>query len=325
MKSLLLLPLAPIKYLVATPLVITALTMTITLIGPTCILVDSLKEPIPLEEAARNGSFKNIEGKKVHYIVKGRGEAVILIHGLGDSYHSWRFNIDSLSRHFKVCALDLKGFGFSEKPKDEDYSIKGFAHFVAKFMDALGIEKAFVIGHSMGGAIALELALDFPERVKKLVLVDNVGYRPKGSILFGIIFYMAKLPAIGETLIAPQWKFLIKNRVGSAYYDKIFVTDERIEEFKKARSTEGGKRGLLSTIRAMNFSVGHRIKHITQPTLIVWGKEDKLISVDMASRYKKDIKNSRVKIFPQCGHNPHEEKAQEFNQLVIDFLKEPLK
>jgi pimeloyl-ACP methyl ester carboxylesterase len=134
-------------------------------------------EDLDPESAGAPGAFVEADGVRIHYVEAGRGETVLLIHGLNASTFSFRYTIPELAQHYRVVALDLKGFGYSERPAGGDSSQTAQAALVERVMDLLGIERAAVVGHSMGGAIAMRLALARPERVSRLVLVDSASDR----------------------------------------------------------------------------------------------------------------------------------------------------
>ena len=126
-------------------------------------------------EADAPGSFLDIDGTAIHYVEAGKGDVGVLIHGWNGSTCSFRYTIPELAQDYHVIALDLKGYGYSARPKDGDYSLTAQSEIVARFMDRLAVKDSVVIGHSMGGAVATRLALRYPEWVKKLVLVDSVS------------------------------------------------------------------------------------------------------------------------------------------------------
>ena len=134
-------------------------------------------ESLEPDSAAAPGGFQDVNGTRIYYVQAGRGEPVVLIHGLNASTFSFRYIIPELAQHYRVVALDLQGFGYSARPAGADYSLTAQAELVRRAMERLGIERATVVGHSMGGAVAMRLAVRSPERVVRLVLVNSATDR----------------------------------------------------------------------------------------------------------------------------------------------------
>lgn len=264
----------------------------------------------------------------IRYWTMGSGPPVILIHGIGASVEYWQYNIRPLSQHYRIYIMDLVGFGHSEKPKIE-YSPVYFSNFVADFMDSQGTKRASLVGNSLGGFVCLQFAIDFPERVDKMVLVDTAGLGPE---LIWILRLMT-LPVLGEILYGPN-KTTTRLFHRKLFYDKRFVTDEWVEQNLEMARLPGARNSFLSLLRyGVNFrglrpeTLKPSLEHIPEimvPTLIVWGAQDKVIPLPHAHIGHKMMANSQLHIFNQCGHVPQIEKAEEFNRLVTDFLAAPL-
>lgn len=269
------------------------------------------------QELASNGHFIKVGDVNTHYIRKGKGEPLVLIHGIFSSAFVWHKNIDELSRYFDVIAVDLKGYGYSDKHSDGRYSRENIRQFMIDFMDAINVEKAIVAGHSWGGGVAMDLALAYPQRVEKLVLIDSAGYPLKHNFLS----WLLKLPGMGKFFLALcdkdtlQW--ILKKGV---FFDPSLVTTEEIEGWIRPYYVKGSVQAALE-LRNFDFVIGKNIKDISCPALIIWGQDDKCLPVKFAERFKQDIKGSVLKIIPNCGHNPQEEKPKEVNELIRKFVK----
>jgi 4,5:9,10-diseco-3-hydroxy-5,9,17-trioxoandrosta-1(10),2-diene-4-oate hydrolase len=255
-----------------------------------------------------------------------KGSAVVLVHGLGGFIENWVYNINVLAERHRVYAMDLVGFGRSDKtPLTHDMNV--LVKFINDFMKTMNIAKASLIGNSLGGGLALLFALDFPEKVEKLVLADNAGM---GRDVI-IDFKLCSLPIIGELLTRPSlkgtarlWKEIV--------YDAALITPELVNLGYGIISQPGAKKALLTTLRAGIDLRGQRAKlvdtllsrlnTITAPTLVVWGKEDRIIPVAHARVAAAKIPGARLEIFDRCGHMPQLEHSDKFNKLVLDFLVE---
>ena len=267
------------------------------------------------QQLAIDGAFIKVGGVNTHLIRKGHGMPLILIHGIFSSSCVWRKNIDELARCFDVIAVDLKGYGYSDKPADGRYGREDFRQFVLDFMDAIKVDRAILVGHSWGGGIAMDLALHHPDRVEKLVLVDSTGYPPEPSPMGWIL----KLPGVGRLILAAcdkgTFARILKERV---FFNPELVTKEEVEGWMRPYYVRGAAQAALELLK-YDFDMAEEIRAILQSTLIIWGKEDRALPVAMAGRFKQDIKNAVVKIIPNCGHNPQEEKPEEVNGLIRRF------
>ncbi len=270
------------------------------------------------QQLARDGEF--IRAGYIintHYIRKGNGKPLVLIHGIFSSSFAWHKNIDELSKHFDVIAVDLKGYGYSDKLADGRYGREDIREFVIRFMDAIKVDRAILVGHSWGGGIAVDLALHHPERVEKLILIDSTGYPPKSSL----IAWLLKLPGIGRFLLAASdrktFENILKEKV---FFNPGLVTKEEVEGWMRPYYVRGAAQAALE-LRNYHFDMAEEIRNISQPTLIIWGKEDKALPVEMTERFGQDIKNAVVKIIPNCGHNPQEEKPEEVNESIKWFVE----
>ena len=250
-------------------------------------------------------------GQKIRYLEAGSGPTVILLHGLGGSSQAWQFNIAPLAEKFHVFVPDQIGFGKSDKPL-VNYRIRTYVDFLDQFCKQLKIDRATLVGGSMGGWVAAMFTAAFPDRVDKLVLVDAGGYAPPKD--FDTRVFYALNPTTREGM---------KVLVGKVFYNKMFHTDAAIDAAIAARLAAGDgftiKSIAESIIRGEDF-LDDTVKTIKRPTLIIWGREDGLVPLTDGERFNKDIAGSKLIAFDQCGHVPNVEKPAEFNAAVIKFL-----
>ena len=251
---------------------------------------------------------------------------VILIHGLGASAEIWMHNVFALAVQHTVYVLDLAGFGRSEKPAAA-FIPPDYAHFIDGFMRALNIEQASLVGQSLGGGIALLYALQFPQKINKLVLVNCAGF---GKEIIWTLRFMS-LPGIGELLSFPT-------RIGVSIFFKLavrnqaLITEDFIDVYYRLFRQPGSPQFLLRVIRMLVDINGakeevlspvmenlHRIKN---PTLIIWGEDDRVFPLTHATYGKEKIPASQLYVMKQCGHIPNFERSAEFNRVVLDFLAE---
>ncbi len=256
-----------------------------------------------------------------------QGQPVILIHGIGGYVESWLPCLDALATQHRVYALDLPGCGRTDKPLNISYKIADLAQFVKDFMATLQIERAHVVGHSLGGAIGIRLALMFPTAIDKLVLVAAAGLGKEGAIFLRI----ASLPILGEMLTRPS-------RSGSAEFAKLVVHDpavmtaEDIELSYQMDSQPGAHQSFLRTLRANTNLLGQHpsmygpnvrgLASVTNPVLVVWGRQDQVVPVAHAEVAAKGFPNVQAHIFDHCGHLPMLEHTLAFNELLLGFLSQ---
>lgn len=271
-------------------------------------------------------NYVDINGWRTRYASAGdHGPAIILLHGLGASYESWYFNIDSLGEHARVYAPDIVYFGKSAKPEREPQH-SDFVDFTFHFMDKFGLDRAVLVGNSMGGAIATKAALVHPERVAGLVLVNSAGF---GRELAWWL-RLRTLVNIRPMGIPPPWLTQLGLRA-------IFEVPSRISDdvLELLMSVEQDKESIRTARRVLNIGVDWRglkpvlleqirdsAHQITAPTLIVWGKQDRVVPLRHAFTARKRIPNARIHLFEKCGHTPQLEYPAQFNALIQEFADE---
>ena len=252
-------------------------------------------------------------GQKIQYVEAGSGPTVILLHGLGGSSQGWNFNIGPLAEKFHVVVPDQIGFGKSDKPL-VNYRIRTYVDFLDQFCKQLKIERATLVGNSMGGWIAAMFTASFPDRVDKLVLVDAAGYRPPKDLDMNTLFGLN-----------PTTRAEMKVLVGKVFYNKAFQSDSAIDQSMAVRLAAGDgytiKSITESIIRGEDF-LDDVVKTIKRPTLIVWGRQDGLVPLADGEHFNKDIAGSKMIVIDQCGHVPNVEKPGEFNAALLKFLTE---
>ncbi|MEN3330614.1 MAG: hypothetical protein V7638_5421 [Acidobacteriota bacterium] len=250
-------------------------------------------------------------GQKIQYVEAGSGPTVILLHGLGGSSQGWQFNIGPLAEKYHVVVPDQIGFGKSDKPL-VNYRIRTYVDFLDQFCKQLKIERATLVGNSMGGWIAAMFTASFPDRVDKLVLVDAAGYAPPKDFDTRVFFGLN-----------PTTREGMKVLIGKVFYNKAFQTDAFIEQSIAARLAAGDGYTINSItesiIRGEDF-LDDTVKTIKRPTLIIWGRQDGLVLLAEGERFNKDIAGSKMIVIDQCGHVPNVEKPGEFNAAVLKFL-----
>ncbi len=255
------------------------------------------------------------------YTQKGSGDPIVLLHGLGSDRHTFDYIIPYLARRYSVYAPDLKGFGESPKPTDDNYSIYDHYLVIKHFLMRHHIQHPIVVGHSLGGSVALLLALDQQVGVKKLILIDTPAYKQR---LPKLLRY-ANIPIFGKIgfYLLPS-RYEVKEGYRYAFYNDDKIPQERVKELAKDLRSQGAKYAFLTTNRQLIpddlDAIVKRYRTISVSTLIVWGYNDIVVRRSKAYRLHRDIPHSRLRFIYACGHMPQEEKPQELLKILENFL-----
>lgn len=250
----------------------------------------------------------HIENLDINYICEGEGKNILVLHGWGASIDTVIPIVNLLKEDFRVYAVDLPGFGKSQKPK-EVFSSEDYARVIKKFADTLDIKKAIVIGHSFGGKISILLAAYYPELVKKLVLIDSAGIRPKRGLKYYTKVYSFKgLKAIYKGIFF--WKDQKENL--ERFYRRFGSTDYK--------SVDGIMRRVL--VKVVNEDFKHILGKIQAPTLLIWGDRDEDTPLYMAKIMEREIKDCGLVVFEGAGHYSYLDDFNRFALVMEAFLSE---
>jgi pimeloyl-ACP methyl ester carboxylesterase len=273
--------------------------------------------------------FRRIEihGHQVAYRSAGDGPVILLVHGMARSSATWRYVLPALAERFTVIAPDLLGHGESEKPRG-DYSLGAFASGVRDLLLALGHERATVVGHSLGGGVAMQFAYQFPEHCERLVLVSSGGLGDEVNLLLRLL----TLP--GSELVLPlacnTWVHNAGQNVSRWLGNIGLHTGPHVNEIWDSYGslTDGETRtAFVHTLRSVVDVSGQRVSAADRlylaaamPTLIVWGSHDHIIPAAQGRATHDAIAGSRLHVFDGAGHFPHCERPREFAEIVGDFM-----
>jgi pimeloyl-ACP methyl ester carboxylesterase len=256
--------------------------------------------------------------------VYGSGDPILCLHGLGANIFSWRHFISPFSRHHKLILVDFKGSGKSPKPGDTHYSIEEKADEIYQLILDEDLTNLTLVGNSLGGAVALLVAIRLtqqdPDRLSKLVLIDSAGDKENVPAHLKLVRSILGAPIIYLT----PGKFAAKMTLRMCYHDRKKPTKEQVEAYAMPLATWGGRHALLQTARqcippdADNLIA--KLNTIKVPTLILWGREDRIIPLKVGELLHQLIPNSSLEIIEQCGHIPQEEKPDETIALISKFL-----
>jgi len=247
-------------------------------------------------------------GQNIHFFEGGQGPTVILLHGLGAVKEIWLGSIPALANSYHAYAIDQIGFGHSDKPL-LDYRIATYTDFLYGFMQSQHIPKATLVGNSLGGWIALDFAARYPDMVDKLVLVDSAGIPFQGA---GPVVNLNPSSLAGTRTL-----------LEALFYDKKIVTDDFVQQVFVNHMRNNDAYTIQRTMAGFaseNQFEDKKLASVRVPTLVVWGREDELLSLAYGEKLRDSIPGAKMVVFDQCGHVPQIEKPQEFNRAVVDFL-----
>ena len=272
---------------------------------------------------SEHSRFADVDGVRVHYQEAGdaKAPALVLIHGFASSTLVWSKVFLRLAQAgFHVIAVDMLGFGYSGKPRNGEYTIGGQARLLIGLLDRLGIKRATLVGSSYGGAVAATCALDYPKRVEKLVLIGTVNNnRPLAYKLMRVFGAPVFGDVVSPLLIGSRR--LLRRRMKRLYDRHAWVLDERrVDARHLPLRASGTQRAIIRTVRRWDAERISRDAHlIRQPTLLLWGENDRDIPLADGERLHEQIPGSRLVVFLNCGHLPHEEYPEAFTKVVADF------
>lgn len=285
-------------------------------------VLTSILMPLPAREYMRDA--RKTSQLNLSFEIHGTGNPILFLHGLGASIYSWRYLVPLAEQH-QLIFIDLKGFGASPKPLDKPYSAQDQADLIHEFIVRHDLRNLVVVGHSFGGGVALLTALKLSgersDRLSGLVLIDSAGYKQH---LPGYINVL-RTPILGPLLLdLLSSERQARSILRLAYYDRSKITREQVAAYAAPIDSPGGRHALVQTANQIippNIEeITSHYKNISVPTLILWGRQDRIVPLKIAQQLDVAITNSRLVILESCGHIPQEEKPTETIGIIAGFL-----
>jgi pimeloyl-ACP methyl ester carboxylesterase len=266
----------------------------------------------------QTGAFVDVGGIRTHYHDAGTGEPVIMLHGSGpgvSAWANWRLNLPVLAESRRVLALDVVGFGHTERPEDVRYSLRSWTDHVWAFADAMGLERFSLVGNSLGGRIALEMATDRPERIARMVLMGSPGVGM--TITEGLRALRGYEPSLDNM------RDLLKNNFA---VDPDLITEDLVRDRYEASAAPGAHEAYTAMFNDPKHAGGdlgiteEQARGIRTPALFVHGREDRVVPTEVSWTMVNLLGDADLHVFARCGHWTQIERADEFNHVVGDFL-----
>jgi epoxide hydrolase 4 len=278
--------------------------------------------------------YIKVNGIQLHYMEEGQGELVILLHGFPEFWYGWRKQIPVLSKKYRVVAPDMRGYNLSDKPQSvKDYKIDILAKDIAELIKALGEEKAIVVAHDWGGAVAWVVATQYPELVSKLALLNIPHPAEMKKALMGFnmaqwlksyYIFLFQLPGLPERFIGRDLKsFFTKAFTNFAPKGKpSSITDAEIDKYVKAYSQPGMLKGAINYYRATFRQLGglHITGKLKMPVLMIWGEQDKALGKELTYNTKAYCENLEIIYDPASGHFIQHDNPDLVNQKLMEFF-----
>lgn len=267
-----------------------------------------------------------VQGHRLAYLDAGKGPPVILVHGFGGSLWQWEYQQTALSADHRVITLDLLGSGLSDKP-DLDYTPTQILEFFRSFVDALGIQRASLVGNSMGGGLVVGMALTYPDRVDRLVLISGLPDRVLDKLTAPLVRHAVTSRAPGWLVKFSNWLIgssVTETVLREIIYDETLITPAVLDRANRNRRRPGLIEPILTVKRNLPLweeGFARRLGEIRHPTLIIWGEEDRVFPMQVGRDLQKTIPGSRLEAIPKAGHLPMWERPEVVNPLLLKFLQ----
>jgi pimeloyl-ACP methyl ester carboxylesterase len=273
--------------------------------------------------APEPSSFLELDGMQVHIRDTGpRNDPVplVLLHGMASSLHTYEGWQTALQGERRVISVDLPGFGLTGPSPQGDYRIDAYTRFVLRLLDTLGVKQVVLAGNALGGEIAWQTAVLAPDRVRKLVLIDSDGYQP--SVLsMPIAFQIASMRGLRWVSERILPKAMVAASVRNVFGDPNKVTQDKIDRYFELNLRVGNRRALFQRMDQAQFGGNSTlIRRVSQPTLVIWGERDGMISPEHGTLFCQDIQRCRLVTYPTLGHLPQEEDPEGTLPDLVSFL-----
>lgn len=305
----------PKHFLISIVLIVTALFSTgCTYMGFTDVDSEEAKR----QYADADSSFVEIQGVQLHYRDEGDDTkpALVLLHGIMASLHTWDGWVDALKNDFRIIRVDIPGFGLTGPYPDNVYNIERSVEMVDELTRFLGVDNFYLAGNSMGGYISWNYAVAHPEKVDRLILLDSAGYPFDPPMMLELL----QTPVLKQGMGFLTPRFIVTHTLNEVYGDATLVKDETIDRYHTLMLREGNRQAVVEVFASMKQMDSAKISQVSVPTLIMWGDTDRWIPLNLSARFNADIEGSELIVYPGVGHIPMEELPQKTAADAKAFL-----
>jgi pimeloyl-ACP methyl ester carboxylesterase len=310
-----------------------------TLVALTAVIIIFLainyRSEIPASELepdyfTAESSYLPVDDANLHVRMRGKGEPILLIHGSFSSLHTWEAFENELLKHtFRTISVDLPGHGLTGPNQNQNYSTDYYAQLIFSLADSLGLDSFSVVGNSMGGNVAMKMALLNSQRIKSLILIDAAAFShisepEKNSNDTPFIFRMLQIKPVAALLTRITPRFLFKMNLKEVYGNQEMFTDKELDRYYYLLRRAGNRAATLKRLQYPGSDIQNRLQDINTPTLILWGEKDRWIPLPQAYQLHQAIDGSKLIVFTNAGHIPMEEMPQATADSAISFLQKKL-
>ena len=299
--------------------------LVVVIVGAVALVLLRPNNTMPSAEVTKKwkdpaSTFLTWRGGQVHYTDEGKGQTVLMIHGFGGNYKNFQSLAEIMRDEYRVVRIDLPGFGLSDFPKegytDINQTYTDYLQFIA---DTLHLDSIYVIGNSRGGAITWNMAIQQPELVQKIVLLNSAGYDVAKVAEKLAIF---KFKSFGKVFEKGMPAFMSNSGLKKCYADLSKFDPSVAAMNNEITNREGNVMHMLGMASHVKFPDTALIQQVACPTLIIWGEQDQIVPREHADRFKRDIKGSELVVFDPCGHVPMMERPEDTKREVVRFFKQ---
>lgn len=292
-------------------------------------LVLNFRSDMPVEQLKikycnNESKFIEVDDMQVHYRDEGDiadSLPIVLIHGTSSSLHTWDVCTKEWMKNHRVIRFDLPAFGLTGPNAENDYSIARYASFVNALLEKLSVKRCYIAGNSLGGFITWTFTLNHPEKVKKMILIDAGGYPIDANKSGTLAFKLGRTPVLKHLLTVLMSRSVVEKSLKTAYYDENKVTDSIVDRYMEMALREGNRKAFVARMNQVFAGDTAKIKTIKTPTLIIWGDHDRLIPLECAYKFQRDLPNNKLIVLKNEGHVAMEESPERVISLVEDFIK----
>ena len=289
-------------------------------------IIVSWHNDIPVEDLqgkylTQHSKFIEVKNTKVHYQEKGEGPTLVLIHGTASSSHTWEQWIEILSSDFRVIAPDLPGFGMTGPRLDGKYGESDMLDLLDEFINKLAIDSLYLAGNSLGGFYTWKYAAQNPDKVKKMMVSNSLGYPSDKKKPLG--FRLASSP-VAPLLKKLTPRFLIEQTLKKSFVDESLVDDKMVDRYFELLLREGNRKAYLKIMEQRSTIDTNEIANINIPTLVMWGVLDEVVPSVHAFKFYRDLPISTLRLYPEVGHLPMEELPEASAKDLRQFLLKPV-